>query len=62
MSPDKLVDENDPSTSRHVGCQDKGGPGKIHEVILVIYETLAFRFGNSCDDCRFKCLLKTIES
>ena len=30
-----LVDENDPSTSRHVGCQDKGGPGKIHEVILV---------------------------
>ena len=36
MSPDKLVDENDPSTSWHVGCHDKGGPGKIHEVILVI--------------------------
>ena len=31
MSPDKLVDEKDPST----GCQDKSGPGKIHEVILV---------------------------
>ena len=30
MSPDKLVDENDPATSRHEGCQDKGGPGKIH--------------------------------
>ena len=33
MSPDKLVDENDPSTSWHVGCQDISGPGKIHEVI-----------------------------
>ena len=30
MSPGKLVDEKD------VGCQDKSGPGKIHEVILVI--------------------------
>ena len=29
MSPGKLVDEKD------VGCQDKSGPGKIHEVILV---------------------------
>ena len=34
MSPDKLVDENDPSTW---GCQDKSGPGKIHEVILVLH-------------------------
>ena len=33
MSPDKLVNEND---RFHVGCQDKSGPGKIHEVILVI--------------------------
>ena len=30
MSPGKLVDEKD------VGCQDKSGPGKIHEVILVL--------------------------
>ena len=30
MSPGKLVDEKD------VGCQDESGPGKIHEVILVI--------------------------
>ena len=29
MSPGKLVDEKD------VGCQDKSGPSKIHEVILV---------------------------
>ena len=29
MSPGKLVDEKD------VGCQDKSGPGKIPEVILV---------------------------
>ena len=29
MSPGKLVDE------KGVGCQDKSGPGKIHEVILV---------------------------
>ena len=29
MSPGKLVDEKD------VGCQDKSGPGTIHEVILV---------------------------
>ena len=29
MSPGKLVDEKD------VGCQDKSGPAKIHEVILV---------------------------
>ena len=33
MSPGKLVDEKD------VGCQDKSGPGKIHEVILVIIDT-----------------------
>ena len=33
MSPGKLVDEKD------VGCQDKSGPGKIHEVILVIIIT-----------------------
>ena len=32
MSPGKLVDEKD-----GVGCQDKSGPGKIHEVILVLY-------------------------
>ena len=31
MSPDKLVDENDPSA---LVCHDKSGPGKIHEVIL----------------------------
>ena len=30
MSPGKLVDEKD------VGCQDKSGPGKIHEVTLVV--------------------------
>ena len=34
MSPGKLVDEKD------VGCQDKSGPGKIHEVILVCYVML----------------------
>ena len=34
MSPGKLVDEKD------VGCQDKSGPGKIHEVILVVYALL----------------------
>ena len=33
MSPGKLVDEKD------VGCQDKSGPGKIHEVILVFNAT-----------------------
>ena len=33
MSPGKLVDEKD------VGCQDKSGPGKIHEVILVLYRS-----------------------
>ena len=38
MLPDKLVVENDSSTSRQVGCQDKGGPGTIHEVILVSLE------------------------
>ena len=32
MSPGKLVDEKD------VGCQDKSGPGKIHEVILVFFD------------------------
>ena len=32
MSPDKLVDENNPSM--YVGCQDKSGHGKIHEAIL----------------------------
>ena len=37
MSPGKLVDEKD------VGCQDKSGPGKIHEVILVF-----FRFPPAC--------------
>ena len=31
MSPGKLVDEKD------VCCQDKSGPGKIHEVTLVYY-------------------------
>ena len=34
MSPGKLVDEKD------VGCQDKSGPGKIHEVILVVQQLL----------------------
>ena len=32
MSPDKLVDENDPSMWV---AKSKSGPGKIHEVILV---------------------------
>ena len=39
MPPDKLVDENDPW---HVGCQDKSGPGKIHEVILVQHIYILF--------------------
>ena len=26
--------------SVNVGCQGKSGPGKIHEVILVVYQTL----------------------
>ena len=34
MSPGKLVDEKD------VGCQDKSGPGKIHEVILVCLDLI----------------------
>ena len=34
MSPGKLVDDKD------VGCQDKSGPGKIHEVILVSFSLL----------------------
>ena len=37
MSPDKLVDG-----PFHVGCQDKTGPGKIHEVILVIDKVILF--------------------
>ena len=38
MSRDKLVDVNDPymHVSVNVGCQGKSGPGKIHEVILVL--------------------------
>ena len=32
MSPDKLVDENEPSMWV---AKTKGGPSKIHEVILV---------------------------
>ena len=32
MSPDKLV-----KRLFHVGCQDKKGPGKIHDVIPVLY-------------------------
>ena len=38
MSPGKLVDEKD------VGCQDKSGPGKIHEVILVFSSILTAYF------------------
>ena len=38
MSPGKLVDEKD------VGCQDKSGPGKIHEVILVSYNKVQSLF------------------
>ena len=34
MSPDKLVDENDPSTWV-TKTKVKSGPGKIDEVILV---------------------------
>ena len=38
MSRDKLVDVNDPHrASVNVGCQGKSGPGKIHEVYLVVY-------------------------
>ena len=38
MSRDKLVDVNDPymHASVNVGYQGKSGPGKIHEVILVL--------------------------
>ena len=41
MSRDKLFDVNDPymHASVNVGYQGKSGPGKIHEVILVIIET-----------------------
>ena len=31
MSPGKLVDEKD------VGCKDKSGPGKIREVLVLLY-------------------------
>ena len=34
MSPGKLVDWDE----KDVGCQDKSGPGKIYEVILVEYD------------------------
>ena len=37
MSPDKLVDENDPSTWVAKTKVVQSGPGKIHEVILVIF-------------------------
>ena len=39
MSPDKLVDENDPST----WVAKTKGPGKIHEVILVSSQSVLYR-------------------
>ena len=41
MSRDKLVDVNDryARQCKNVGCHGKSGPGKIHEVILVISNT-----------------------
>ena len=47
MSPGKLVDEKD------VGCQDKSGPGKIHEVILVVLSSCLRAVSHNDDPIMF---------